>query len=112
MCNNGLNINSSAAGDLPAVARSLVQFSQTEISGTIADKIGLVNKKLGAKIPYLLLGPGRWGTSDPWLGIPVNWEQISNAKSMHNLHLIQVVLNIRPNDNLQSIDFHLSNFLN
>ena len=37
---NGLNINSSAAGDLPAVARSLVQFSQTEISGTIADKIG------------------------------------------------------------------------
>ena len=37
---NGININSSAAGDLPAVARSLVQFSQTEISGTIADKIG------------------------------------------------------------------------
>ena len=37
---NGININSSAAEDLPAVARSLVQFSQTEISGTIADKIG------------------------------------------------------------------------
>ena len=37
---NGININSSAAGDLPAVGRSLVQFSQTEISGTIADKIG------------------------------------------------------------------------
>ena len=30
--------------------------------------------------PYLLIGPGRWGTSDPWLGIPVNWKQISNAK--------------------------------
>ena len=30
--------------------------------------------------PYLLLGPGRWGTTDSWLGIPVNWEQITNAK--------------------------------
>lgn len=29
--------------------------------------------------PYLLIGPGRWGTSEPWLGIPVKWAQISNA---------------------------------
>ena len=28
------------------------------------------------------MGPGRWGTSDPWLGIPVNWEQISNSKAI------------------------------
>ncbi|MCP5535915.1 MAG: hypothetical protein H7A51_06730 [Akkermansiaceae bacterium] len=26
---------------------------------------------------YLLIGPGRWGSSDPWLGIPVDWQQIS-----------------------------------
>jgi hypothetical protein len=26
---------------------------------------------------YILVGPGRWGSSDPWLGIPVNWSQIS-----------------------------------
>ena len=37
----------------------------------IAKKIDELNKKLGEKNPYLLLGPGRWGTSDPWLGIPV-----------------------------------------
>ncbi len=30
--------------------------------------------------PYLLIGLGRWGTSDPWLGIPVVWGQISGAK--------------------------------
>ena len=30
----------------------------------------------------MLLGPGRWGTADPWLGIPVNWEQISHAKTI------------------------------
>ncbi len=29
---------------------------------------------------YILLGPGRWGSSDPWLGIPTNWAQISAAK--------------------------------
>lgn len=29
---------------------------------------------------YLLIGPGRWGTRDRWIGIPVNWPQISAAK--------------------------------
>ena len=29
---------------------------------------------------YLLIGPGRWGSSDPWLGIPVEWSDISEAK--------------------------------
>ena len=29
---------------------------------------------------YLLIGPGRWGSSDPWLGIPVLWNEISEAK--------------------------------
>ncbi len=28
----------------------------------------------------LLIGPGRWGSSDPWLGIPVKWNQISSVK--------------------------------
>lgn len=28
---------------------------------------------------YILVGPGRWGSSDPWLGIPVKWPHISNA---------------------------------
>jgi CheY-like chemotaxis protein len=30
--------------------------------------------------PYLLIGVGRWGSADPWLGIPVSWDQISGAK--------------------------------
>lgn len=30
--------------------------------------------------PYILVGPGRWGSSDSWLGIPVIWPQISSAK--------------------------------
>ena len=35
---------------------------------------------MGLENSYLLIGPGRWGSSDPWLGIPVTWEQISGAK--------------------------------
>lgn len=31
---------------------------------------------------YLLIGVGRWGTLDPWLGIPVTWDQISGAKAI------------------------------
>jgi CheY-like chemotaxis protein len=29
---------------------------------------------------YVLIGPGRWGSSDPWLGIPVKWPHISQAR--------------------------------
>jgi len=29
---------------------------------------------------YILIGPGRWGSQDPWLGIPVKWPQISAAR--------------------------------
>ena len=32
--------------------------------------------------PYVLIGPGRWGSSDPSLGIPVQWNQIMGAKSI------------------------------
>jgi hypothetical protein len=29
---------------------------------------------------YILVGPGRWGSTDPWLGIPTKWAQISQAR--------------------------------
>jgi hypothetical protein len=34
----------------------------------------------GSEQGYVLVGPGRWGSSDHWLGIPVKWPQISNAR--------------------------------
>ena len=41
---------------------------------------------------YVLAGPGRWGSSDTWLGIPVKWPHISNARaiveySLENYHI-------------------------
>jgi hypothetical protein len=47
----------------------------------IAEEINKMNKKLmGDGRYYLLIGPGRWGSSDPWLGIPVNFASISFAQ--------------------------------
>ncbi len=49
----------------------------------IAGEVEHFNKKLkDSKKPYLLIGPGRWGTSDRLLGIPVKWNQISGARTI------------------------------
>lgn len=46
-----------------------------------AEEVARFNEKLrGLGRPYLLIGVGRWGSLDPWLGIPVKWDQISGAK--------------------------------
>lgn len=47
----------------------------------IAEEIKLLNARMCEKdTPYLLIGPGRWGTRDPLTGIPVLWSDISNAR--------------------------------
>jgi CheY-like chemotaxis protein len=47
----------------------------------MAAEIDMINKEMNAEgRQYVLIGPGRWGTRDRWIGIPVNWPQISNAK--------------------------------
>ena len=46
----------------------------------ITKEIEKINSKISKGEKYILIGPGRWGSADPWLGIPVNWNQISNAK--------------------------------
>jgi len=52
-------------------------------SKEVAQEVSTINANLlDEKIPYLLIGVGRWGTLDPWLGIPVKWDQISGAKAI------------------------------
>lgn len=47
----------------------------------MAEEIGKINKEMAkAGKQYILIGPGRWGTRDRWIGIPVDWPQISSAK--------------------------------
>ncbi|BBO78270.1 phosphoenolpyruvate synthase [Desulfosarcina widdelii] len=51
-----------------------------EATTEMVDEIGRVNTSLvNANRRYLLAGPGRWGSSDRWLGIPVQWHHISGA---------------------------------
>jgi hypothetical protein len=46
----------------------------------IAAEIGVMNRRLQQqKRPFLLIGPGRWGSADPWLGIPVQWSDIAGV---------------------------------
>ena len=48
---------------------------------TIAEHIERINRQFLAEGKnYVLIGPGRWGSSDPWLGIPVKWPHISGAR--------------------------------
>jgi CheY-like chemotaxis protein len=50
-------------------------------SREVAQEIARYNAELMSEgHPYLLIGVGRWGSADPWLGIPVTWEQIAGAR--------------------------------
>lgn len=53
------------AANNPAIAREIEKLNNQFVS---SDK------------NYVLVGPGRWGSSDPWLGIPIKWAHISQAK--------------------------------
>ena len=47
----------------------------------VAMEVERINKKfLADGKNYVLVGPGRWGSSDSWLGVPVKWPHISAAK--------------------------------
>ena len=47
----------------------------------VAEELSVINRKLTEEDrPYILIGFGRWGTSDPTAGVPVQWGQISNAR--------------------------------
>ncbi len=65
--------------------RDLVYVRQDNFSRAltqeIAEEIGFINDKLrDADRPYVLVGPGRWGSADWRLGIPVLWSQISHVR--------------------------------
>jgi hypothetical protein len=54
-------------------------FNKTATEEMAKEIEKLNNKMLEEEKHYVLIGPGRWGTRDKWIGIPVKWHQISNA---------------------------------
>jgi hypothetical protein len=64
--------------DVVYIKRNVFDKSMTP---TMALEVEAINEKLAAEGKnFILIGPGRWGTRDRWIGIPVTWPQISNAK--------------------------------
>ncbi|MFH0943639.1 MAG: PEP/pyruvate-binding domain-containing protein [Planctomycetota bacterium] len=64
--------------DIIVVDRARFDRSRSvEVAQQVANFNGTMLKE---KTPYLLIGVGRWGSADPWLGIPVIWPQISGAR--------------------------------
>ncbi|MBN2789050.1 MAG: hypothetical protein JXR69_02530 [Candidatus Delongbacteria bacterium] len=84
---NGISNNIK---DIVFVKHETFDPAKTEL---IAKEIAEINSKLlSEKRPYLLIGYGRWGSSDHWLGIPVTWSQISGASiiveaSLENMNI-------------------------
>jgi len=66
--------------DLVVIDPRLMERSQTiEAAATIEQ----INRELRRDGRHsILIGPGRWGSRDPWLGIPVTWSQISSARAI------------------------------
>ena len=70
---------SSNINDLLIVRKDSFDPSKTT---EIAKEVSYFNKKFSNKEHYIICGPGRWGSADSWLGIPVQWRQISQAKAI------------------------------
>ena len=52
-------------------------------SAEVASVVAEINERLTReRRHYVLIGPGRWGSFDPWIGIPVVWHQISWARAI------------------------------
>ena len=52
-------------------------------SADVASVVAQINERLTREHRrYVLIGPGRWGSFDPWIGIPIAWHQISGARAI------------------------------
>ena len=79
LCRSASVLGNGRIDDLrDAIVVDRQRFDRATSRRTAAE-IGQLNAELAGR-PYLLIGVGRWGSADPWLGIPVTWDQISGAR--------------------------------
>ncbi|RJO66873.1 MAG: hypothetical protein C4523_10940 [Myxococcales bacterium] len=79
----GMALGNSKFTDIQDVVYVRPETFDRRNLGRIAESVGQFNKTLvETGRPYVLIGFGRWGSSDPWLGIGVGWAQISGARVM------------------------------
>lgn len=86
------NVFSDSIADIVYVKPDVFDRSKTQL---IAEQISRINAQLLQKDrKYVLIGPGRWGTADRWLGIPVRWFDISGVGAIVETPLND--LNVEP----------------
>ncbi len=72
--------NGRIEGVMDIVVVDVHRFDRSRSRAAAAEVARLNARLVAARVPYLLVGVGRWGSADPFLGIPVTWEQISGAR--------------------------------
>jgi CheY-like chemotaxis protein len=80
ICQSSQVLGNGAINDLRDIIVVDIQKFDRGKSRDVAMEVSQLNSELLAlKKPYILIGVGRWGSLDHWLGIPVSWDQISGA---------------------------------
>jgi hypothetical protein len=81
LCRSAQVLGHGVSDDIYDIVYVDVERFERAKSRDAADEVMKFNESLVAQHKaYLLIGVGRWGSLDPWLGIPVKWDQISGAK--------------------------------
>jgi CheY-like chemotaxis protein len=81
ICRSSQVLGHGVTNDIYDIVYVDVERFDRSKSREAAEEVMYFNERLVARHrPYLLIGVGRWGSLDPWLGIPVKWDQISGAK--------------------------------
>jgi hypothetical protein len=84
----GPALGNGVIGDVRDVVYVHPDRFSTRDTPALAQAVARMNERLAARHrPYLLLGPGRWGTADRWLGVPVSWSQVSAARVIVELEM-------------------------
>ena len=83
ICRSNKVLGNGVTDDLYDIVLVDAEHFDRRKSRETALEIAKYNAELSsAGKPYLLVGVGRWGSADPWLGIPVTWDQINGAKAI------------------------------
>lgn len=80
ICKSSIALGNGILNEIQNIICIKIDSFDISKSKEIANQIGELNSTFSKKQKYLLIGPGRWGTADSWLGIPVKWRQISKVK--------------------------------
>ncbi|HWR67827.1 MAG TPA: PEP/pyruvate-binding domain-containing protein [Desulfomonilia bacterium] len=79
-CTSNLALGNGRRQDIADIIFVKQDDFKLEATPEIAEEVGGLNGQLiTRKLPYLLIGPGRWGSFDRWLGVPVQWRHISGV---------------------------------